>query len=224
MLLKKSKKAIVLLITLFFISAISVLILQNLKDSEGFFKVVNTNMSLTQTQVTIKNVNDEIMGFFSKNNNKDEVIKQLPVVLPLSLHDDVNVQINIEEYFVEEYIYVDDLNLSTMTDDFIDSVDYRAVFLEILGKNKKLLNGERFSSKQQINKIIDEYIAQTRSDRILEIKDIFDYGKYDNNESTYLKCSYELDISSVKSIVNMVFKVGDTNTTKFEFYFRNSDD
>ena len=105
------------------------------------------------------------------------------------------------------------------------NVDYKHTFFEILDKNKKLLVNGKFTSQKQIDSVIDEYIKETRDGRILDIKEKLSYGVFDNNDSSvYLNCNYELDISNMKSIVNMVFKVGDTNTTKFEFYFRNSGD
>ena len=224
MYLSNSKKGIVLLITLFFISAISLLILQNLKDSENFFKIINTNTSLTQTQISIKNVNDEIMGFFKKNKDDiDDILEKLPPTIPLELNDDLHININLEQYFIEDYIMIDDLNSTNTTEEFNLNVDYKYTFFEILNKNKKLLNGGKFTNQKQINSIIDEYIKETKDRRILEIKDKFNYGSFDNNDSSvYLNCNYELDISDIKSFVNMVFKVGETNTTKFEFYFGSS--
>ena len=215
------KKSIVLLITLFFISAISILILQNLKDSEEFLNVVDFDTKLSQTKISIQNLNSEVMKFFKTNNNIDEIIKQLPIDLPLTLDKNVDLIIHIEQYFPEDYISLNDINQSNLPDEFNANIDYKYTFFQILNKNKKILEApHKITNQKQVDFIINQYITQTKDDRILNIKDKFSYGKFDNNESSiYLKCKYNINLKDIKSQIDLIFKVGELSPTQFEFNF-----
>jgi hypothetical protein len=204
-----------------FISAISILIMQNLKDSESFLKVVNSGLNLTQTQVTIKNINYEIMKFFKdKKEDIDDIIDKIPKNIPFTLKDDIIIQLQIEQFNPENYIFIDDINQSLPPEEFEVNVDYKYRFFEILKKNKKLLSNHKFTNQKQLNNMIQEYITDTSDTRILNIKDKFAYGSFENNESVkYLKCKYKVSVSDIKSVVNMIFEVGKTSPINFEFYF-----
>ena len=52
--MQKGKKSIILLITLFLISAISILILENLKKTDELLDQIAFDKSLSQVQITIE--------------------------------------------------------------------------------------------------------------------------------------------------------------------------
>ena len=88
------RKGIVLLITIFFISAISILILQNLKNTEEYLDTISFDTKLSQTQISMDNIQDEIPKFFKKNKDNIDQILENTAILPLSFGD-INVLLNI---------------------------------------------------------------------------------------------------------------------------------
>ncbi len=215
--MQKKKKAIILLITLLFISAISVLILQNLKQTDKFFNVINTNMALTQTQILIKNTNDEVIKYIKKYE-KEDIVSKLPIVLPLELTNNINILININVFDSDNLIFLDDLKSDNLPNNFTQNVDYKYMFFKILSKYKTTTNDE------QVDYIIQEYIKQTNDNRILNIKDSFYYGSYSTyKDKLFLQCDYTIDVDGIKSKVNMIYKYKDNKPTHFKFYLVNSD-
>lgn len=69
------KKGIVLLMTLFFITAISVLVLKNLYDTEQFLEKQNYQLNNTQVLIAIKNTQKEVGRLLKEN--KESVDKAL---------------------------------------------------------------------------------------------------------------------------------------------------
>jgi len=220
------KKGIVLLMTLMFITAISALILKNLDDSEQFFKVVDTDISLVQTKLLIDDTNREIMNFFKDNkNNMDTILENIPPSLPLYIIDDIIITINIEEYYPENYININDINSTEKSEDFIKYVDFKFRYFEIL--KKQLKEYKKITNQKQINNILDQYIMATKDDRILEFKDKLIYQKFnidDNTSERFIKCSYDLDVKNISSSIDMIFEVGKNNFLSRDFYFRNKNE
>jgi len=223
--IKVKKKAIVLLITLMFITSISVLILQNLKDSEKFFKVIGTNMSLTQTQITVQNVNYEIRKFFKNKNSEDiqEILSMIPEEIPFILNENIMIMVSLSEYVQEVVHDVNKIDDTYQNDQFNENLDYPNIFFEILKEKKTILKNNKISNNKQVSSIIDEYISKTRDKRILNIKDNFTFFTIPSDtNATYISCKYDININNINSTVNMIFKAGDTNSTKsFDFNFRN---
>jgi hypothetical protein len=90
------KKGIVLLITIFFISAISILILQNIKDTEQLLDNSSYNSDLSQVQITIQNIKDEIPKFLTKNKANIDIILEKASVIPFK-YGNVDLVLNIED-------------------------------------------------------------------------------------------------------------------------------
>jgi len=226
--LNLQKKAVVLLMTLMFITSISVLILKNLKDSENFFKVIGTDTSLTQTQITITNVNKEIQEFFKskKDEDIDEILSNMPEEIPFILNENITIILSISKYQKEITHNVNDINDTYQNNEFNENIDYPSIFFEILKEKRKILKDKNITNIHQVQSIIDEYIFKTKDKRILNIKDNFSYFTIstDTND-TYISCNYDININNINSTVNMIFKVGDTNTSKsFDFNFRNTNE
>jgi len=216
-----------------FITAISVLILKNLKDSEKFFNVIGTNIDLVQTQITITNVNEEIMSFFKDKKDEDisSFLEQIPENIPFIISNNIKVIITIQEYKNDNLHYLNNMTSGYSKNNFLLNIDYANVFFDIVEEKKKILSKNKsnlnlISSKQQITSIIDEYIAKTRDTRILNIKDNFTHFPIpEDSNDTFISCKYDININNINSSVDMVFKVGDTNTTKaFSFNFRNKNE
>jgi hypothetical protein len=85
------KKSIILLVTIFFITAISALILQNLKDTDIFLKHLSSSRSLLQMQISIQNIKKQLPNFFDtlKKRYGDKLYAYIEdgVVLPFQVGD-----------------------------------------------------------------------------------------------------------------------------------------
>ncbi|MEA3498915.1 MAG: hypothetical protein U9R16_07650 [Campylobacterota bacterium] len=191
-----SKKSIVLLITIFFISAISVLILQNLDDTDQYLDETKSQNMIAQTQITIQNIKEEIPKYLKKNKeNIDEILENTENI-PLKFGN-VDIKLSIQEY---ELPLFDINNLTKQikdSDEFVNNITNQYDFLEIIKQNK-------YTNQKQIDQSINEYIKLTRDKNILNIKDMFTYIKADE-KSRFIKCNCDI-------------KVGD-ETSKFLFIF-----
>jgi hypothetical protein len=199
------KKGVVLLITLFFIMIILAIIAKNLEDTDEFMDEVGVNSSLSQLNITINNVNTQIMKIIKKideDGHLDDVLSVIETI-PLS-YGNVKVLINLEEYSSEGNYNLNDVNLSQNLDSlFVENVLYQYDFFEVYLKNYRKEYG-KFTNLKQVNYFLNEYQKETRDDMIHNIKDNFTYIINDSN-STYLNCNYTVDINNIKSDVNMIF-------------------
>ena len=217
------QKGIVLLITLFFITAISVIILKNLEDSEQFIKEVSLDEILIQNKITTQNVQKEIIKLINKYKDDDEVLDGILDVTSLGVpfdYGNVGLTIVLEEYFISG-CNLNILNskkpLYEQCDEYItNNILYEYDFLEKIKKYKP------FNTKEQVEFFIDTYIQETKDDKIILVKDKFTFLKADVNESSrYIKCSYDVGVLDSNSSVEFVFKIGETKPIYFEYLLSN---
>jgi len=215
------KKGIVLLITLFFISSISLLILQNLDDSEEFIKNASYDSTLTQLKLTSKNVQDEIINLISKNkDNIDEILEVSSSGIPLN-YGYVDINITLEPYDIEKCYLNDINNINDINNkcnvEIIDNISYPYDFINILKKYKKQL-----SNKQQVDYFINDYKYQTKDANIDKVKEEFGYIKQDGNTTNnYLKCNYNVVVNGTKASCEFVFKIASSTPIYFEYQLYN---
>jgi hypothetical protein len=198
----RQKKSIVLLITLFFISAISILILQNLKDTQQFLDNISSDNSLSQLQITVENVTTEIPRFLNKNKEDIDDILKYSSVVPFKFAN-VDILLNIKEYKIPEYNIND---LDTV------EVNYQYDFLELVARNKEAYG--KYTNQKQIQHTIDEYIKTTKDNEILDIKDKFTFIK-DTNGSKLIKCDYTVKIDSLTCRSSLIFDLNNLSIKDF---------
>lgn len=205
------KQAVVLLITLFFISSISLLILKNLDDSNSFIDEISLGDKLTQIKLTHKNIQDEVIDLTSKHSeNIDDILEVTSIGVPFN-YADIELTITLQEY-IPSGCYFNNIKktetLYDMCDDseIVDSILYQYDFRELLDKYQP------FDSQEQIDYFLEQYRNLTRDENIDKIKDHIIYVKPLDENSTsdgdrYLQCTYDAVIkeSSVKG--NFIYKL-----------------
>jgi len=199
-----SKKSIVLLITIFFISAISVLILQNLDDTNQYLDEVNSQNSISQTQITIQNIMEEIPKYLKKNKDDiEKILENTEEGIPLSIGN-INIFLTIKEATIADF-YINDLTKEDIkSDEFVNNISSEYEFLKIVNKYKE--NNNTYTNQKQINQIIKEYIKQTRDEDILKIKDKFTFIKKDK-ESTLIQCDCVLTINGEDIRISFIYDI-----------------
>jgi len=202
----QTRKGVILLSTLFFIFSISILILENLKDSEKFSNEVFYDIQLAQLKITKENVQSEVISTLNKNRNYIYEILEKVNMIPLTFGE-INVVINLEnvekkrcninEIKIEEDIF-------TKCGEVIsNNISSHYKFVEELNK----LN---ISTSQQLKYFIKNYKESVNDEQIDLIKDHFDYRTFDKN-SIYVKCSYDINVeNNIKGDGSFIFKIGDT--------------
>jgi hypothetical protein len=207
------KKAIVLLISLLFIVAISALIVKNMDSSEKILKNANVNTSLIQLQRGITNINNEVIKLFHKyrnNINEDEFWEKIPASLPLS-YGKINAVLNVSLYDPEDYLPFDK-NLTKKIRQY-----HPQIYLDEFTLNRFIAE-HNITNKKQIDFVVDKYIEYVKDDKILELDELFvaqdlPTSVRENNETNntidkdYVKVNYTLQIDTLEAKVNMVFDV-----------------
>ena len=169
------KKSIVLLISLFFIAAVSLLIIQNLKDTDSYISEQNSKFAKTQIMFLINNTKDEISKTLSQNQGND-ISSYLDVDYPLVVKDAL-ITIRVEKY--DKY----DINLLNKKDE----KDYENLkkFLEKNGvydvENFKYLmqNNGNIKNYKQRDELLNDFAIQVYDKRILDLKDYLGFIKFD---------------------------------------------
>jgi len=210
------RKSIVLLISLFFISALSVLILKNLEDSNSFINEKNHKINKVQILTSIKNIQIEISKIFLENKeNIDTIINELG-----SEYISFNIK-NISIFFtIKEYDRVN-INLLSQNDikiyeeintlffeNGISNFDTFRYIFKTLEEEYKSINKESESfikNNKQSNDIINLFIKETYNNEILNIKDKLGFIKKNKDEKLYeffIKVNYLDDFAKAYYILN----------------------
>jgi hypothetical protein len=201
------KKSIVLLITLLFISILSVLILKNMDDSQKLIKSASFDKSISQVLVTIENINQEIPRFLQKNkDNIDDILAQTSV-LPFNFNN-VDILLNISEYTPKEF------NLNHLpkdirsNSDFLNNVGFSYEFFQIV-------NNHKYTNQREVDQVIDQYIYQTNDTNILNIKDKFGFID-DKNVSTLIECDYSINVDDINLSASLIFDLNSSQVKAFD--------
>lgn len=200
------KKGIVLLITLFFISAISILILKNLDDSEQFIKEVATDTSLTQLNITVKNVQKEVLQLTTRyQENIDELLEISSEGIPFN-YGNVDLIIQLEEYILKECNLNDINTTQVLYEKCPNTVEYISYIDDFMNIKKQY---PKIENRYQLDHIITRYKNKTRDEKVEEIRiDGFEYlSKKDDESSIYLICHVDIDIDSIKAKNRFIFNL-----------------
>ena len=210
------KKSIVLLISLFFISALSLLIIKNLEDTNSFLEEKNHKINRIQVLTSLENIQVEISKIFKNNkDNIDDMISELnSEYIPISIKD-VLISFTVTEY--------DKVNINLLSNK--DSKDYEDVIklfneyeisnfdtfkyvyttIENEYKNANLTNMNFVKNNKQIDDIMNIVIKETYNNEILNIKNELGFIEESENEKLYelfVKVNYLNDFAKAYYIIN----------------------
>jgi hypothetical protein len=173
------KKSIVLLISLFFIAAISLLIIQNLKDTDSYINEQNSKFAKTQILFLINNAKDEISNILSQNQGNDIssyldvdypiVVKDAKIVVKLQKYDKYNINL-LKSKDKKDYVYLKKF--------FEDNRVYDTETFIYLMKNK-----QDIKTYKQLNELLLNVKNESYDKRILDLKDYLGFIKFDKKDT-----------------------------------------
>lgn len=166
------KNSVVLLITLFFITAISVLVLKNLDDSDKLLREHNYKLHNTQVLLAVKNIQKEVGKLILQNQENINAILSNDIFqasIPLEI-EDLKLEFQISKYSKVDINKIKDSASKEVQELFLSNnlFDYER-FKEIY--NEKLFSAnEKIQSNKQLDDIIDSFIKEVDNRDIEKIK------------------------------------------------------
>lgn len=189
------KKSIVLLISLFFITAISALILKNLDDTDSYISAQNSKFTKTQILLLIDNVRSEVSQAILANNSvensdTDYLSNYYNIDFPLKI-EDINIVFKLTPYereninLLKETEYEKYKDLEELFSD--NSIPDFNIFMEIYNEKKEKyldqMKTNNIESYKQIDDIINDFMKKTYSNKILIIKDKIGFFDFDQEKA-----------------------------------------
>lgn len=195
------KKSIVLLISLFFITAITALVIKNLDDTQNYVELQNSKINKVQILSLSKNVQEQVSEIISKNSEHiDEIISsQLVDYFPLKI-EDIDLKFKIAVY--------DKIDINKLSSN--DEAQRNEVVTFLNDNNvfntdnlRYLLKDNKINSNKQLDDIIKTFIKETYDNKILEIRDLIGFKSLDSNlYEIFIKVNYFKDFLDAYYILN----------------------
>jgi hypothetical protein len=173
------KKSIVLLISLFFIAAVSLLIIQNLKDTDSYVNEQNSKFAKTQIMFFLNNAKDEVSKILSQNEGND-IRSYLDMTYPIIVKD-AKILVKLQEY--DKY----NINLLKSKDEkdyesikkfFVENGVYDTETFRYLMKDKKDIKNYK-----QLDELLATVTKESYDKRILDLKDYLGFIKFDKKDT-----------------------------------------
>lgn len=173
------KKSIVLLISLFFIAAISILILKNLQDTDSYISEQNAKFSKTQIMFYINNAKEQISKVLSKDLEKEVLKDYLGLDFPIFI-EEAKISVRLEEYDryninllkekdEKKYKYLKDF----LQKNYIYDIDTLKAIIE---ENNKVKNSK------QLDFVLEEFEKQSYNTDISKVKNYIGFMEYDKKQ------------------------------------------
>lgn len=174
------KKSIVLLVSLFFITALSLLILKNLKDTDSYLSEQNAKYIKTQMLFYINNSKEEISRVLSLNLEKDALKEYIGLEFPIFFQD-AKITMRLEEY--------DKYNINLLNEKDEEKYKYFKEFLisnqiydvEVL---KNILDMQKIKNTKQLDFLLENFEKESYTSETSKVRDFIGFMNYDKKEFT----------------------------------------
>lgn len=174
------KKSIVLLVSLFFITALSLLILKNLKDTDSYLSEQNAKYIKTQMLFYINNSKEEISRVLSLNLEKDVLKEYIGLEFPI-IFQDAKITMRLEEY--------DKYNINLLNEKDEEKYKYFKEFLisnqiydvEVL---KNILDMQKIKNTKQLDFLLENFEKESYTSETSKVRDFIGFMNYDKKEFT----------------------------------------
>ncbi|WP_044417263.1 hypothetical protein [Halarcobacter anaerophilus] len=210
------KKGVVLLISLFFITAISVLVLKNLDDSDKILEQRDYKLSLSQALILTKNIKNEIKKIINKEGTKiDEYIQNgyfnsisfgiegIKVTSSLKEYEKKDMNQLGGNYNKEDLEEEDALERYLQLNDIYDYALLEDIYKESIEENTKL------ESSKQVKRVIDKFIENRDSNNIEKIEENLGFF---NSKEYY---SLSIKVSFLNEFLNSYYVLNKTGGVEY---------
>ena len=203
------KKSIVLLITLFFIMAISVLVLKNLNETEEFLKNDNYITNNTQILLAVKNTQKEVSKLLVKyKNDVDEALENdiFETSIPINI-EELQINFKIQNYARVNINQIKVKDSKIVEKIFVENDLYDYSLFEQVYKQKISGESQKVETSKQLDDIIYTFIKQYNNEKINEIKEYLGFFDQQNLYELYIDVSFFNSTAIAYYILNKDGKV-----------------
>lgn len=185
------KKAVVLLVSLFFIMSISIFVLKGLSDTEEFILKEHFNTNNIQLLRASKNIQTEISKLLLEHSEKvDDFLKDEDTnsFIPIN-NNELNIEFKIQKY---DKVNVNDITKkdSKKLEDFflekeLDYYLFKESYEEVVPKSDL-----EITTNEQLRKLLNIYIQKKGENEILEYKDELGFLKEGKMYELFINSSF----------------------------------
>lgn len=203
------KKGIVLLMTLFFITAISVLVLKNLYDTEQFLEKQNYQLNNTQVLIAIKNTQKEVGRLLKENKESVNKALQNDIFqnsIPFEI-ENLKIDFTVSNYSKVDINMIKDKNSNDVKNLFFENnvFDYDR-FVDIYNETLPLKDSKVETTKQ-LEDIFSNLIKQVGNEDIKRLKDKLGFLNESNLYELNINANYFASNAKAYYILNKDGKV-----------------
>lgn len=178
------KKSIVLLVCLLFISALSALIVKNLKDTNSYISEQNSKISKIQAILLVDNMKTQIGNLLriNQNNDLDKIIKKMFKNYIPFLVDDIKLSFKLDVYEKKD---LNQLNLGNEEEKqkVINFLNDKYVYnIQMLIDE---LKGKTIKTNKQLDRIINNFVKNSYDENIKKIRKDLGFKKTDKINKLY---------------------------------------
>lgn len=203
------KKGVVLLITLFFITAISLLILKNLDDTDVFLEKQNYSLNNTQVLIAIKNTKNEVSKLLKEHKDSiDKVLENevLQTGIPIKI-DDLDINFGIKKYEKLDINEIRNKDSQIVEEYFASNNIFDYELFKDIYKKKLETEDKKIETSKQLDDIINAFIIKSYSEEILKIKDDLGFFKSEDLYELSIDAKYNSAVASAYYILKNDGKV-----------------
>lgn len=185
------KKAVVLLVSLFFIMSISIFVLKGLSDTEEFILKEHFNTNNIQLLRASKNIQTEISKLLLEHSEKvDDFLKDEDTnsFIPIN-NNELNIEFKIQKYDKVNVNDIKEKDSKKLEDFFLEKeLDYylfKESYEEVVPKSDV-----EITTNEQLRKLLNTYIQKKGENEILEYKDELGFLKEGKMYELFINSSF----------------------------------
>ena len=203
------KKSIVLLISLFFIAAVSLLIMKNLEDTDLYLSEQNSKFSKTQIMFLLDNTREQIESKLKtiggntelSEDKQREVLKDYVGVNFPILIEDARIVMRLEEY---DKCDINLLKNDKNEENFKKFLSDKNIYIDIT-KLKEIYDNRTIDNSKKFDSILEKFEKESYKSDIIKIKDYISFYSDSNKEQCLTKNNKEKTINLYELFVEVEY-------------------
>ena len=203
------KRSIVLLISLFFIAAVSLLIMKNLEDTDLYLSEQNSKFSKTQIMFLLDNTREQIESKLKtiggntelSEDKQREVLKDYVGVNFPILIEDARIVMRLEE---NDKCDINLLKNDKNEENFKKFLSDKNIYIDIT-KLKEIYDNRTIDNSKKFDSILEKFEKESYKSDIIKIKDYISFYSDSNKEQCLTKNNKEKTINLYELFVEVEY-------------------